>query len=155
MVHQDGHGLVKLAILIWLTDLLIMPTKQPTYLLTYLYLPIYLPSIYLCHIYLLLCTYYLPKLFIHLPIYLHIYLPSQVPTNLLIKKMSLCTLTKKFMEVQRYMLNPFGIILFYKVVQWFDGQNIGVEPKKPRFNSFYQHILCGIYIFVYISCTCM
>jgi hypothetical protein len=79
MVHQDGHGLVKLAILIWLTDLLIMPTKQPTYLLTYLYLPIYLPSIYLCHIYLLLCTYYLPKLFIHLPIYLYyIYLSTYI-----------------------------------------------------------------------------
>jgi hypothetical protein len=32
-----------------------------------------------------------------------------------------------------YMLNPFGIILFYKVVEWFDGQDIGVEPKRPRF----------------------
>jgi hypothetical protein len=35
-------------------------------------------------------------------------------------QMLLYTLTKKFMEVQRYMLNPFGIILFYKVVGWFD-----------------------------------
>jgi hypothetical protein len=24
------------------------------------------------------------------------------------------------MKVQGYMLNPFGIILFYKVVGWFD-----------------------------------
>jgi hypothetical protein len=35
-------------------------------------------------------------------------------------QMLLYTLTKKFMEVQGYMLNPFGIILFYKVVGWFD-----------------------------------
>jgi hypothetical protein len=49
----------------------------------------------------------------------------------------LYTLTKNFIEVQGYMLNPFGIILFYKMVGWFDGQNIGVELKKPRFNSFY------------------
>jgi hypothetical protein len=31
---------------------------------------------------------------------------------------------KKFMEVQRNMSNAFGIILFYKVVGWFDGQDI-------------------------------
>jgi hypothetical protein len=36
----------------------------------------------------------------------------------------LYTLTKKFMEFQRNMLNAFGIILFYKVMGWFDGQNI-------------------------------
>jgi hypothetical protein len=63
-------------------------------------------------------------------------------------QMLLYTLTKTFMEVQEYMLNPFGIIMFCKVARWFDGQNIGVEPKRPRFNSFYQHILCGICIFV-------
>jgi hypothetical protein len=27
------------------------------------------------------------------------------------------------------MLYPFSIILFYKVMWWFDGQNIGMEPK--------------------------
>jgi hypothetical protein len=48
-------------------------------------------------------------------------------------QMMLYTLTKKFMEVQGYMLNPFGIIMFYKMVGWFDGQDIGVGP---RFNSF-------------------
>jgi hypothetical protein len=68
--------------------------------------------------------------------------------------MLLYTLTKKFMEVQRYMLiNPFGIILFYKVVGWFDGKDINVELGKPKFNSLYQHILCAICIFVYIPCT--
>jgi hypothetical protein len=46
----------------------------------------------------------------------------------------LYTLTKIFKEVQGNMLNLFGIILFYKVVWWFNGQNIGLEPKKPRFN---------------------
>jgi hypothetical protein len=51
--------------------------------------------------------------------------------------MLLYTLIKTFMEVQGYMLNPFGIIFFYKVVGWFDGQAIGVKPKKPKFNSLY------------------
>ncbi len=74
---------------------------------------------YLCFTYLLLFTYYLPKLLfiylsiflsiIYLPTYLFIYylptyLPNSVPINLLMKKikirMLLYTLTKKFMEVQ-------------------------------------------------------
>jgi hypothetical protein len=59
------------------------------------------------------------------------------------------------MEVQRNMLNAFGIILFYKVMGWFDGQDIGVELKRLRFNPFYQHILCGVCIFIYIPCTCV
>jgi hypothetical protein len=69
--------------------------------------------------------------------------------------MLLCTFTKNFMEVQGYILNPFGIILLYKVVGWFDGQDIGVEPRRPKLNSLYQHILCGVCIFVYISYTCV
>jgi hypothetical protein len=69
--------------------------------------------------------------------------------------MLLYTLTKKFMQVQKNMLNPFGIILFYKVVGWFDGQDIGVELRKPMFNPFYQHILCEVCIFIYIPCTCL
>jgi hypothetical protein len=36
-------------------------------------------------------------------------------------QMLVYTLTKTFMEVQGNMLNAFGIILFYKVVGWFDG----------------------------------
>jgi hypothetical protein len=51
-------------------------------------------------------------------------------------KMLLYTLTKKFKEVQGNMLNASSIILFYKVLGWFDGQDIGVEPRRPRFNSF-------------------
>jgi hypothetical protein len=58
------------------------------------------------------------------------------------------TLTKKFIEVQGNMVNPFGIILFYKVVWWFNGQDIGVEPKRPRFNPLHQHIFCEVHIFV-------
>jgi hypothetical protein len=69
--------------------------------------------------------------------------------------MLLYTLTKKFMEVQGYLLNPFGIILFYKVVGWFDSQNIGVKPRRPGFNSSYQHILCGICICIYILYMCV
>jgi hypothetical protein len=67
----------------------------------------------------------------------------------------LYTFTKKIIEVQGNMLNPFGIILFYKVVWWFDGQDIGVEPRRPRFNPPYQHILCEICTFIYIPCACV
>jgi len=69
--------------------------------------------------------------------------------------MLLYTLTKYFMEVQGYMLNPFGIILFYKVM---GGQDIGVEPKRPMFNSLYQHILCEeciLYIYLIHVCKCI
>jgi hypothetical protein len=74
MVHQDAHGLVKLtsyikhewscliklAILIWLTNLLAMPTEIPTYLfniylftnLNIFYLRTYLATIYLLMSYL-------------------------------------------------------------------------------------------------------
>jgi len=52
-------------------------------------------------------------------------------------EMLLYTLTKKFMEVQMNILNPFGMIFFYKMVGWFDGQDNGVEPRKPRFNPLY------------------
>ncbi len=59
------------------------------------------------------------------------------------------------MEVQGYMLNPFGIILFYKMVGWFDGKDISVEPRRPRLNSLYEHILFEICMFKYIPCTCV
>jgi hypothetical protein len=70
-------------------------------------------------------------------------------------QMLLYTFTKKFMEIQGYILSPLGIILFYKVMGWFDGQDISVEPRRPMFNFLYQHILCGICIFVYIPYTCV
>jgi hypothetical protein len=54
------------------------------------------------------------------------------------------------MEVQGNMLNPFGIILFYKMMGWADGQDINVEPRRPRVNPFYQNILCGICIVINI-----
>jgi hypothetical protein len=70
-------------------------------------------------------------------------------------QMLLYTLTKEFMEVQGNMLNASSIILFYKMLGWFDGHNIGVEPRRPRFNPLYQYILCGVCIFVNIPCTCV
>jgi len=70
-------------------------------------------------------------------------------------KMLFYTLTKDFTEVQGNMLNVFDILLFCKVVGWFDGQDIGVELKKQRFNPLYQYILCGVCIFVYVFCTCV
>jgi hypothetical protein len=39
-------------------------------------------------------------------------------------QMLLYTLTKKFIEIPWTLLNAFGIILFYKVEWWFDGQHI-------------------------------
>jgi hypothetical protein len=60
------------------------------------------------------------------------------------------------MEVQGNMLNPFNIILFYKVVGWFDGQNIGVEPSKPRFNALYQtYTMWNMYIHIYTLYMCV
>jgi hypothetical protein len=70
-------------------------------------------------------------------------------------EMSLYTLIKKFIEIKGNLLNAFGSILFYKMMWWFDGQDIGVEPRRPRFNPPYQYISCGICIFVYIPCTCV
>jgi hypothetical protein len=70
-------------------------------------------------------------------------------------QMLLYTLTKKFTKVQGNMLNAFGVILFYKVMGWFDGQDIGVKPRRPRFIPLYQHILCGLCIFIYTPCTCV
>jgi hypothetical protein len=69
-------------------------------------------------------------------------------------QMLLYTLTKGSIKVQGNMLNPFNIILLHKVVWWFDGQDISVELiRKPKFNPLYQHILCGVCIFVYIFFT--
>jgi hypothetical protein len=71
-------------------------------------------------------------------------------------QMLLYTLTKIYMEVQRNMLNLFGIILFYKVVWWFNGQNIGLEPRKPRFNPpTYSYIMWNVYIRTYILYMCV
>jgi hypothetical protein len=53
--------------------------------------------------------------------------------------MLLYTLTKKFMEVQRNMLNACDIILFYKVVGWFDGQDNSVEPL-PTYTMWNMYI---------------
>jgi len=58
-------------------------------------------------------------------------------------------LTKNFIEIQINMSTAFGIILFYKMVWWFDNQNIGLESRRPKFNPPYQHILCGVYIYIY------
>jgi hypothetical protein len=69
-------------------------------------------------------------------------------------QMLLYTLVKKLLSSEN-MLNPCTIILFCKVVQWFDGQDIGVKPKIPTFNPPYQHILYEVYIFKYILYTCV
>jgi len=52
MVHQDAHGLIKLAILIWLVNLHVMPSRLPPYLLTYHPPTYYLPTTYQLIIYL-------------------------------------------------------------------------------------------------------
>jgi hypothetical protein len=50
-------------------------------------------------------------------------------------QMLLYILTKNFMEIQKNMLNAIGMVLFYKVVGWFDGQNIDVETKQIKVQS--------------------
>jgi hypothetical protein len=68
--------------------------------------------------------------------------------------MLLYTLTKKIIEVQKNMLNEFGIILFYKVVWWFDGQDIGVKPMRSMFlipiTNIYDVKYVYSYIYIYI-----
>jgi hypothetical protein len=60
------------------------------------------------------------------------------------------------MKIQRNMLNPIGVILINKVVGWFDGQNIGVEPKKTKVQSpLPTYIMCNIYIHIYILYMCV
>jgi len=55
--------------------------------------------------------------------------------------MLLYTLTKKIIEIQGNMLNAFGIIMFYKMVCWFDNQDITMESRRLKFNPLFQHIL--------------
>ncbi len=50
-------------------------------------------------------------------------------------QMLLYILTKNFMEIQENMLNAIGMVLFYKVVGWFDGQNIDVETEQIKVQS--------------------
>jgi hypothetical protein len=54
------------------------------------------------------------------------------------------------MEVQGYMSNPFGIILFYKVVGWFDGQEIwrGTKDTKIQF-PLPTYNMWSMYIYIY------
>ncbi len=68
--------------------------------------------------------------------------------------MLLYTLIKKFIEVQRKMLNPFGIIFFYKVVWWFDGQDIdqcGTNETKVQ-SPFATYVMWSIYIYTLYIC---
>jgi hypothetical protein len=68
--------------------------------------------------------------------------------------MSLYTLTKKFTQVGN-MLNAFSITLFYKMVWWFDGQNIGVKQRKPRFNPFTNiYYVQYVYSYMYLIHVC-
>ncbi len=153
----------------------------PTYLLlsTYylpnllIYLPIYLLCTYLLHTYLsiYLYTYLVTSLFIYLPIYLSTYvfvymylLFTYLSTQLGIYLSSyeknsssnvVIHIDKTFHASSRKHVKLIGIKLFYKMVGWFDGQDISVELRGPRFNPVYQHILCKICIFVYITCTCV
>jgi hypothetical protein len=62
------------------------------------------------------------------------------------------------MEVQIYMLNPFRIILFYKVVGWFDGQDIDVEQGDQSsipFTNMYYVEYVYIYIYIYTLYMCV
>jgi hypothetical protein len=66
-------------------------------------------------------------------------------------QMLIYTLTKKIIEVQGNMLNPFGTILSYKMVMWwFDGQDIGVEPRRPWDSIPFTNIYYVEYVYLYI-----
>jgi hypothetical protein len=41
------------------------------------------------------------------------------------------------------------VYIVYKMVGWFDGQDIGVEPRKPRFNPF-SNIYYVEYVYLYM-----
>ncbi len=151
MGDQDAHGLIKLAILMAMlsqighinvvSQLVCYAYQLPTYIflidLPKYVLPTYLPTIYLFTSYLPtiyqhnLLVFYINR-YVHLKTQVgtHVYLPIYLVRYLLIHtyekieiEMLLYTLTKKFIEVQRKILNAFGIIQFYKVMQ-FDGQDI-------------------------------
>ncbi len=70
----------------------------------------------------------------------------------------LYTLIKKLMEIFLNMLNVIGIIKFYKVMGWFDGQDIRVEPKRqgsiPFTNIYYVQYVYS-YIYLVHVCKCM
>jgi hypothetical protein len=75
-------------------------------------------------------------------------------------KMLLYTLAKKkIIEIEGNILNAFGIILFYKVVWWFDGQNINVDPRRPfnpipLINIYYVEYVYS-YIYIVHVCNCI
>jgi hypothetical protein len=117
-----------------------LPTYLPTYVL-FTYLPTYLPSTYLCPTYLLLFT-KIPYLFTYLPICLSIYLAKCLLTSLRKNWSSNVVSQKnswKFKEKHvKYIWYHTGL-QSGRVVY---GQDISVEPRRPRFNPLYQHILC-------------
>jgi hypothetical protein len=57
------------------------------------------------------------------------------------------------------MLNPFGIILIYKMLGWFDGQDIGVEPNTkvqfplPTYTIYVEYVY--LYICLVHVCKCI
>ncbi len=113
-------------------------TYVPNYLPTYLYIPTYLPT-YLLYIY--IPTYILHKQVctsknIGRQACVPTYVLSQVPTYEKNGSSNVVIHINKI-EVQGNMLNPFGIILLYKMVWWFDGQDISVDLRRPRFNPPY------------------
>jgi hypothetical protein len=65
------------------------------------------------------------------------------------------TLTKNFIEIQGNMLNAFGIILFYKMVWWFDGQHwCGVKKTKVQF-PLLTYIIRNTFIRMYTLYMCV
>jgi hypothetical protein len=70
--------------------------------------------------------------------------------------MLLYTLTKNFIKVKKNVLNAFGIILFYKMMWWFDGQDIGVELKNTKVQSpLLAYIMWNMYIGMYTLYICV
>jgi hypothetical protein len=158
---------------IWLPIYLSFIYLPTYYLHTYL-LDIYLPNYILftyIFIYTCLLTYYLPTylliyLLTYLPTYLlstyiPIYLVRYLPTNFWkFWNLNLTIHTNKnFHWNSKKHVKCIWYHIVYKVVWWFDCQNIGVEPTTGQSSiPYYQHILCEIlysYIYLVHVCKCI
>jgi hypothetical protein len=78
---------------------------------------------------------------IYLIKYLFTYLWQKLKSNVVIY------MNKKIHSSSNKHVKSICNHIFYKVVWWFNGQSIGVEPRRLRLNSPYQYILCEICVF--------
>ncbi len=67
------------------------------------------------------------------------YLPIYLPIDLLMTKFEVQMLLYTLIKIHRSSMKHIKCIWYHIVLQsdgWFDGQDISVEPRRPRFNPF-------------------